>query len=399
MRIAMLVSGGVDSSVALKLLRDEGHDITAFYLKIWLEDEADFLASCPWEEDLRYARAVCKQVGVPLEVVPLQREYRERVIAYTLAETVAGRTPNPDVMCNGMIKFGAFLEYIDRNGRVFDKVATGHYARIANSETCARGETENGKRKTESNGDISDSVFENEKDFGSFEQVLLSAADPVKDQTYFLSRLTREQLSRALFPVGEYQKSAVREKARTWNLPTQSRPDSQGLCFLGKIEYRDFLHRYLGEREGDVVDTDTQSVVARHKGHWFYTIGQRHGLDLSGGPWYVTGKDAEKNIVFIAHRLKMPNVERDTFEVSDFRWLVSAEKRNMTREKEESERKKLFVKIRHGAERYACVADYADDAKTRLRVKLTEEKERGIAPGQFAVLYDGEVCLGSGVIC
>lgn len=413
MPIACLVSGGVDSSVALKLLADEGQSITAFYLKIWLEDETAFLGECPWEKDLEYARAVCKKLKVPLEIIPFQREYYDRVIAYTLSEVRLGRTPNPDVMCNSFIKFGAFLEWLDTQERKFDKVATGHYA-------CLRQVTGDGKRIRE-NESIKDEMQDTRYE-------LLVAKDPVKDQTYFLSWLTQEQLSRACFPVGVYTKQEVRKMAKEWDLPTKDRPDSQGLCFLGKIDYNDFVRHHLGEKEGDIVDAQTNQVLGQHKGYWFYTVGQRHGLDLSGGPWYVTGKDIERNIVYISHRLKMTRIERDIFEVSNFRFLSGnlsfprrrkpsamkfSEKKSwipclptgrptfarMTGEEDaEEKRKNIFIKIRHGEKRYPCSVEFLNDKKTYLRVKLLEDKERGIASGQFAVLYDGEVCVGSGII-
>ncbi len=376
MRIAVLVSGGVDSSVALKLLQDEGHTVLAFYLKIWLEDETAFLGECPWEEDMGYVRAVCKQLDVPLEIVPLQKEYHERVISYALSEVRAGRTPNPDVMCNSFIKFGAFSDWLKEKGITFDKVATGHYARVVpmiGSEKLKTKEMHGRKGRDQLS-----------------QYTLLTAADPVKDQTYFLSRLIQGQLSQALFPLGQYMKSEVRALAKEWSLPTKDRPDSQGLCFLGKINYADFVCHHLGEREGDIVNTDTGEVVGRHKGYWLYTIGQRHKLNLSGGPWYVTGKDVSKNIVLISHRLKMTNVERDTFEVEDFRWLVPMDILYKGAQ--------FKVKIRHGAQQYACVVEFLDTQKTCLRLQLLDHKERGIAPGQFAVLYDGERCLGSGVI-
>jgi len=375
MKIAVLVSGGVDSSVALKLLQDEGHDITAFYLKIWLEDETAFLGICPWEEDLTYVRSVCEQLDVPLRVIPLQKEYHERVIAYAFDEVKAGRTPNPDVMCNNQVKFGAFLECAemsgtDANGRgKFDKVATGHYARVEEAEQV-----------TSDKGQMT----EKRKFF-----YLKKSKDAVKDQTYFLSRLTQEQLSRALFPIGKYTKEEVRALAKQFNLPTKNRPDSQGLCFLGEINYDDFVRHHLGEREGDIVDTDSGKVLGHHQGYWFHTIGQRHGLDLPGGPWYVTGKDVEKNIVLVSHRLKMPMVERDTFEVENLHWL-SYDPRSVIRDM------RLTVKVRHGAREYVCTLEFLDAG--RARVHLLDAKERGIAPGQFAVFYDGDMCLGNGVI-
>ena len=214
MKIAVLLSGGVDSSVALRLLVEEGgHELRACYLKVWLEDDAVLAGDCPWEEDVRYVRAVCEQLGVPLEIVPLQTEYLEHVVDHALGELRAGRTPSPDILCNQRIKFGAFLERVGD----CDAVASGHYARVRR---------ENGRA------------------------VLLRAADPVKDQTYFLSSLCQQQLQGLLFPVGHLRKQEVRDLAARFQLPTKNRKDSQGICFLGKIDYREFVARRLGKREG-----------------------------------------------------------------------------------------------------------------------------------------------------
>jgi len=366
MRVACLVSGGVDSSLALALVRESGHEVTAFYLKIWLEDEAAFLGECPWEDDLAYVRKTCELLGVKLEVVPLQREYHERVISYALEEVKRGRTPNPDVLCNSTVKFGAFLDWLGANDREFDKVATGHYARVRAME--------HGTQNTE------------HKKGASIQ--LLASPDAVKDQTYFLSRLSPEQLAMAMFPIGKYTKDEVRKMARERELPSQDRPDSQGLCFLGEINYADFVRHHLGEKEGEIVDRETGKSIGKHRGHWFFTIGQRHGLDLSGGPWYVTGKDVEKNGVFVTHRLKMKDIEREEFLVEGMHWLVPAPE----------EDREITVKIRHGAARYRCAIKRQDGNGERLHVRLLDTKERGIAPGQFAVFYDGDLCLGSGVI-
>lgn len=404
MKIAMLVSGGVDSSVALKLLKDAGHDpvksrkngttghdVTAFYLKIWLEDETAFLGTCPWEEDLRYVRAVCKQLDVPLKVVPLQKEYHARVVAYALDEVRAGRTPNPDVLCNSFIKFGAFLEWLEcKGGRSrkdedvhatrFDKIATGHYARIRERRTRLR--------ESATDGQAANSEQKNGKDgLLTTNYQLLTSPDRVKDQTYFLSRLSGDQLARAMFPIGEYTKEQVREMARKFDLPTKDRPDSQGLCFLGEINYSDFVRHHLGEKEGDIINQENGEVIGRHKGYWFHTIGQRHGLDLSGGPWYVVDKDVSKNIVYVSHRLKMHKMERKEFKVSDLHSLASALSPLHSH--------LCTVKVRHGAREYPCELTLDGD---KGHVKLLEDVERGIAPGQFAVFYDGEVCLGSGII-
>lgn len=349
MRIAVLISGGVDSSVALALLRDKGYAVTAFYLKIWLEDEAASLGECPWEEDLRYVRSVCEKMNVELRVIPLQKEYHERVIIRALEEVRAGRTPNPDIWCNRAIKFGAFFDAIDQT---FDKIATGHYAQVEERN----------------------SVF-----------FLKKSADIVKDQTYFLSLLTQDQISRILFPIGGYTKFEVRALAKRYELSTASRSESQGLCFLGKVPYDEFIKLYVGEKKGDIVDMETKKILGKHSGYWFYTIGQRHGLNLSGGPWYVVGKNIQKNILYVSHRLKMTESERDTFIINGVHWISM---KPCT--------EKLSVKVRHGAMEYPCKIEWLGDDS--LRIYLTEHKERGIAPGQFAVLYDKELCLGSGII-
>lgn len=348
MKIAVLVSGGVDSSVALRLLQEQGHDITAFYLKIWLEDELSFLGTCPWEEDLAFVRAVCEQAHVPLEVISLQKEYLEQVVSYTIAEVKAGRTPNPDVLCNARIKFGAFYTKIDAS---FEKVATGHYAQVR-----------------EVNG-----VFE-----------LHAAPDLIKDQTYFLSHLTQEQLARACFPIGHLKKAEVRELAERFDLPNKIRKDSQGICFLGKLKFKEFVKYHLGTKNGAIIELETNNKLGMHEGFWFHTIGQRQGLGLAGGPWYVVAKDVHENIVYVSRNYYTDEKLRDRFIVSDFNWL--SEQPVLTT---------IQVKIRHGAQRYACTLEKIDDNRALV---ILNERDQGIAAGQFAVFYDQEHCLASAVI-
>lgn len=345
MKIAMLASGGVDSSVALRLLKDQGHDVTAFYLKIWLEDELSYMGECPWEEDLAYVRQICEEIDVPLQVVPMQKEYWDRVVNYTVAEAKAGRTPNPDVLCNQQIKFGQFYEKIDDS---FEKVATGHYAQVENLN----------------------------KYF-----VLKKAPDLIKDQTYFLAQLSQKQLSRALFPIGSYEKKEVRALAEKYNLPNKSRKDSQGVCFLGKIPFREFLKHHLDEMPGDFIDIETGEKIGEHKGFWFYTIGQRQGLGLSGGPWFVVGKDLNKNIVHIAQGYNPEAVYKDSFKISKIHSLT---------DEPEKIKGDLQVKIRHGQAIHDCFVD--GDLVT------LKEPVHGVAAGQFAVFYSGDTCLGSAMI-
>ena len=348
MKIAVLLSGGVDSSVALRLLKDEGHNVTAFYLKIWLQDEFSFLGECPWEEDLKYARAVCEQSNVPLKVIPLQTEYWDNVVSYTIREIKEGRTPNPDIFCNSLIKFGEFYDKIDDS---FEKVASGHYARVEEV---------------------------NKKYF------LKTSPDPVKDQTYFLAYLVQEQLSRALFPVGRFTKTEIRKLAQKYDLPTMARRDSQGICFLGQIKFNEFIKHHLGEIEGDIIEIDNGKVLGKHPGYYYYTIGQRSGLRLGGGPWFVVKKEVKNNIVYVSKENKI-ELECNQFNVGKLNWIIG----------KKPSKKDLKVKIRHGAHLYDCTIDWID--QETLKIKL-EKSDKGIAPGQFAVFYDGDFCLGGGVI-
>ncbi|MEE8143381.1 MAG: tRNA 2-thiouridine(34) synthase MnmA [Planctomycetota bacterium] len=349
MTTAVLLSGGVDSSVALRRLQDQGHDnLVAFYLKVWLEDELSYLGGCPWEEDLEYARSVCKTAGVPLEVVPLQAEYLERVVSYTIAELEAGHSPSPDILCNQHIKFGAFYEHLDGS---FEKVATGHYARIR-----------------EQNGRF----------------LLCRGLDPVKDQTYFLSHLKQAQLARCLFPIGELQKSEVRELAKEYSLPNSERPDSQGICFLGKIRYNDFVQHHLGEQPGEILEVETGRRLGEHRGYWFHTIGQRKGLGLGEGPWYVVRKDLAENVIYVSHHEQLAAQARNRFQARDPSWTVESPSPGPCQ-----------VKIRHSEHTYDANLQFI--TPERLDVELASE-DPGIAAGQFAVFYDGEVCLGGATI-
>ena len=347
---AVLLSGGVDSSVALKLLKEQGHNITAFYLKIWLEDELAYLGNCPWEQDLSYVKKVCEKENIPLQIIPLQQEYFDKVVSYAIAEIKAGRTPNPDIFCNHYIKFGSFLDYIDDS---FDYIASGHYAKVITNE----------------DGTV----------------VLTMSPDAIKDQTYFLSYLTQEQLKCLIFPLGDYTKEQVRELAQQFDLPTKDRKDSQGICFLGKLKFTDFIAHYLGTKVGDLIEFETGNKLGTHNGFYFYTIGQRQGLRLAGGPWYVVKKDPEKNIVYISRTYYDADKKRDSFIVKSCNWISGTA----------PDKKNLHVKMRHGAKKYDCTLELLPDNSARVTL---QENDQGIAPGQFAVFYDDTICLGAGVI-
>jgi len=349
MKIAVLVSGGVDSSVALHLLKNQGHDVEAFYLKIWLENEMSFLGECPWEEDLSYVEQVCKQCDVRLNIVPLQKEYYERVVDYTIDAVKNGLTPNPDMLCNREIKFGAFY---DKYGKNFDKIATGHYAQIK--------ELKNGEVK------------------------LMRAPDSVKDQTYFLAMMSQQQLQKAMFPIGYMQKSEVRQYAQDNKLATAKRKDSQGICFLGEISFVDFVKEHLGVRKGKFIEKETGDELGKHDGFYFYTIGQRRGIDINGGPWYVCDKDVAKNIIYLTHGYTGDDQRRDQFDVKNVNWIG-----------DNPVKKELQVKLRHGESFHDCTIDIVGACEAHVTLSA---KDPGITPGQYAVFYDGKYCLGGGVI-
>ncbi|KAH7560578.1 hypothetical protein JRO89_XS10G0048000 [Xanthoceras sorbifolium] len=363
LRVAVLVSGGVDSSVALRLLHAAGHSCTAFYLKIWFqEDFENFWSECPWEDDLKYARAVCDQVGVPLEVVHLTDEYWKNVVSYIIEEYRCGRTPNPDVLCNTRIKFGAFMDAI--SNMEFDYVASGHYANVIHPSAD---QTDN------------PSVLELSKDM-------------VKDQTYFLSHLSQAQLKRLIFPLGSIPKDEVRKLAAKFDLPNKDRKDSQGICFLGKIKFSDFVARHIGEMEGIILEAETGDFLGKHCGFWFYTIGQRQGLRLPGGPWYVVEKDVKNNVVFVSRNYYSFDKKRRLFRVGSLKWLSGLPPNEISQ---------LQCKVRHGPGFYDCslTFEHGEDGHKDVVVVLLSEDDQGLAAGQFAAFYQGRrKCIGSGVI-
>ena len=430
MNIAALLSGGVDSSVAVHLLCEQGLKPDLFYIKIGMDDDG---YSCPQEEDLEIVRAMARKYGLKHEVVDLQQEYWDQVVAYTIDKVRRGFTPNPDVMCNRLIKFGAFDQKV---GHLYDKTATGHYA---NTIKC---KSENVKFKIDSEADGCDSPYQNEweslcannSDFSLFPSTFLGTTpDPVKDQTDFLAQLEGWQVEHSLFPIGNMAKGEVRRIAEEAKLPSARRKDSQGICFLGKINYNEFIERFLGKKEGPIVEIETGKILGKHQGFWFHTIGQRKGLYLSGGPWFVVKKDIEQNIVYVSKgyqpeaQMKDELVMRDMhwitldpFEVSGFRFqvsdsfkfqIVSSSKDQVSCGNElKPETLKLetlkpapqpslpvLFKIRHVAELRSGHLTKRTDGSYYLKMA---EKTNGVAPGQFCVIYtpDARICLGSGEI-
>ncbi len=360
MKTAVLLSGGVDSSVALHLVKNREY-VRAYYLKIWLEDEASFLGNCPWEDDIAAASAVCEQIGVELAIVPLQLAYYDSVVTYVLEELREGRTPSPDIFCNQRIKFGAFFEEI---GDDVDQVVTGHYA---------------GLRR------FPDNWYH-----------LFQAPDSIKDQTYFLSHVNQKQLSRLFFPLGNMHKHEVRSLARKLALPNMDRPDSQGMCFLGNIKYPQFLKHYLGTGQGSIVEKESGKVLGKHEGAWFYTIGQRKGLGLGGGPWYVVGKDPE-NTVYVSHQNEIHAAFHKSFICVNPNWICGTEPTSLGK-------KDIRLKLRHGPKMIGCrlqplakPSGSGGGLGKSFAVHM-KEGDKGIAPGQFAVFYEGNECLGGAMI-
>lgn len=351
MQIAALISGGVDSAVGVHLLCEQGYKPDLFYIKIGMDTDDGL--SCTAEEDIELASATARKYGLKFDIIDLQKEYWEKVVAYTIGKVKQGFTPNPDVMCNKLIKFGCFEE---KAGYAYDKIMTGHYA-----STC----------------EIDGRTW------------LATAKDPVKDQTDFLAQIDYLQVSKLLFPLGGYTKQEIRDIAREAKLPSALRKDSQGICFLGKINYNDFLRRFLGERQGDIIEQETGKRLGTHNGFWFHTIGQRKGLGLSGGPYFVVEKDVEQNILYVSKGYHTEKQYGHRFTLTDFHFITA---NPFTPEQAE----RVCFKIRHTDTFHKGILITSPKGYTIE----SEEKLQGIAPGQFGVIYDAQahLCIGSGEI-
>ena len=349
-RVIVGLSGGVDSSVAALLEKEAGHEVVGVFMKNWEGDE-----ECRSREDLVDAAAVADVLGIELEAVNFAAEYRERVFASFLADYRAGRTPNPDVLCNSAIKFRAFLDHALALGA--DRIATGHYARVRRVD-------------------------------GRVE--LLKAADATKDQSYFLHRLTQEQLAPVSFPVGGLAKRRVREIARDAGLPTHAKRDSTGICFIGERPFREFLARYLPREPGPIV-TPAGREVGRHQGLAYYTLGQRQGLGIGGArgaseaPWFVAAKDPERNALVVVQGHDHPMLHASIVDAVDPHWIAGEAPSLPAR---------LAAKTRYRMADASCIVDTRGGA---LRAAF-DAPQFAPTPGQYLVLYDGEVCLGGAEI-
>ncbi|MFZ2904768.1 MAG: tRNA 2-thiouridine(34) synthase MnmA [Cyclobacteriaceae bacterium] len=387
-RVVVGLSGGVDSSVAAYLLKAQGYEVIGMFMKNWHDDSVTISDECPWLDDSNDAMIVAQHLGIPFQAIDLSVEYKERIVDYMFREYQAGRTPNPDVLCNREIKFDIFLKAALKLGA--DYVATGHYARKSELEI-------NGKK-----------VYR-----------LLAGKDPNKDQSYFLCQLTQEQLSKALFPVGELLKPEVREIAQKAGLATAAKKDSQGLCFIGKVHLPDFLQQRLEPKKGKVVAIDAQSpvyqngkqsgdlahvsepyhytkdlgkVVGDHNGAHYYTIGQRKGLKMGGfaEPMFVIGTDTNENIIYMGMGENHPGLYRKGLFIpnADEHWVRTDLQLNV------GESRDYFSRIRYRQQLEPCTLHKKEEG---LYI-IFDKPQKAITPGQFAAWYDGEELIGSGVI-
>ncbi|MBQ9069470.1 MAG: tRNA 2-thiouridine(34) synthase MnmA [Eggerthellaceae bacterium] len=357
------MSGGVDSSVAAALLVEQGFRVVGAYMKNWTLDVPGM--QCPWAEDLAYAKRTAVKLGIDLRVYDFQEAYKHDVVDYLVREYEAGRTPNPDVMCNQHVKFGLFLQTALEEG--FDYVATGHYAR----------------RPAVSPQGYQSTFL---TDVGSPGPQLMRAIDEHKDQTYFLYRMGGKALSRALFPLGGHTKDQVRAMAAERALPAANRPDSQGICFIGEAPIQDFLRMYVDPKPGKIIDADTRETVGAHDGALFYTIGQRKGLGVGGGqPYYVVGKDMGANVVYVSHDAQAQDLQASELALEDCTWLSG----------ESPAPGDYFVRTRHTGQLVLARFDPQGEANGHVRFGVPQER---VASGQSVVIYDGEVCLGGGIV-
>lgn len=389
-KVVIGLSGGVDSSVAAFLLKEQGHDLIALFMVNWHERVGNITSACTWEEDALIAQMVAKKLDIPFHIVDLSVDYKKRVVDYMFAEYQAGRTPNPDVLCNREIKFDTFLEEALKFDADF--VATGHY--------CRKSETLVNKKP----------VYQ-----------LLAGKDPNKDQSYFLCQLSQLQLSKAMFPVGDLLKPEVREIARKQNLPTAERKDSQGICFVGKVDLPTFLQQQLEPKKGNTIEIDADfinkkkqvevseenyrklcfpfpykpwngKIIGEHQGAHFYTIGQRKGLNIGGHkePLFVIGTDVQRNIVYVGEGQEHPGLHRKGLFIAaaDMHWIRT----DLAMQTGEMKDYDIRIRYRQPLEKGTI------HLKEEGAYFIFENEQRGITPGQFAAWYDGDELIGSGVI-
>jgi tRNA-uridine 2-sulfurtransferase len=350
-RVLLGMSGGVDSSVSAILLLEQGYEVIGAFMKNWSDSDID--SECSWRTERRDALRVTAQLGIEFHTFDYEEEYREEVYEYMISEYEAGRTPNPDVLCNKYMKFGYLLREAEKLD--CDFIATGHYARIDRDDGLSH---------------------------------LLAGVDQNKDQSYFLCQLNQDQLEKVLFPIGELQKSRVREIAHDYDLVVADKKDSQGICFVGKVKMQDFLQERIPEEEGNIVTTSGE-IIGTHKGHACYTIGQRTGLGLGGGtPYYIVERRAEKNEIVVALGDEDPALFKSKLIATDLAETVDG---NLVKYAGQA----IQARIRYRQALQGCQFSRNDDGSLSV---VFDEAQRAVAPGQFIAFYDGEELLGSGVI-
>jgi len=353
-KIVVGLSGGVDSAVTAWLLKQAGHEVVGVFMKNWEADDLE--DDCPIAQDFRDVMAIAEVLQIDVELVNFSREYQDRVFAYFLAEYRAGRTPNPDVLCNAEIKFKAFLDHAMALGAEF--IATGHYARLEGASPGRK---------------------------------LHKATDANKDQSYFLYRLNQHQIARALFPLGELPKPKVRELARQADIPVAEKKDSTGICFIGERPFREFLQRYMPIQPGDMV-TPEGKIMGRHQGLMHHTLGQRKGLGIGGVkggeegvPWFVAGKDLARNELIVVAGHEHPLLLAKTLQAADLSWIGPSPEVG----------KRYSAKTRYRQHDAACQISVLTET---MMTVCFDQAQWAVTPGQSVVLYEGDVCLGGGII-
>lgn len=353
------LSGGVDSSVSAALLKEQGYDVTGVFIKVW---QPEFVR-CNWREDRLDAMRVCAKLEIPFKDLDLEEEYKKEVFDYMVSEYKKGKTPNPDVMCNKNIKFGGFLKFALDNGADF--IATGHYAKVYRQK----------QKKIK----------------------MLAGEDKNKDQSYFLWALNQEQLKHTFFPIGDIKKIQVRKLAKKFDLLTAEKKDSQGLCFVGMIDLKDFLKRFIPEEKGKVLNEEG-NIIGEHDGSYYFTIGQRHGFLVTkktpdDRPYFVVSKDTEKNIIIVSQNLQTEkNLDKKELTISSINW-ISGEKPDLT--------KKYQARIRYRQPLQDCKIEIFENSmknKESLVKVVFDSPQKSISSGQSLVVYDKETCIGGGII-
>ena len=352
-KILVGLSGGVDSAVSLYLLKKQGYQVEAAYMKCFSE-KINLKGQCPWKEDRLMAYRIATQLKVPIRTLDFEKQYHQKVVDYIFSAYKKGLTPNPDILCNNEIKFKLFLDSAQKLG--FDKIATGHYARLSHDK---------------------------------FGYHLLRGQDSNKDQSYFLSGLTQKQLSLAIFPLGELKKPAVRRIATKAKLANADRPDSQGICFIGKINLKTFLSQKIKPSKGNILDTAGHKL-GTHQGVWYYTIGQRKGLNLSGGPWYIVEKDIKKNIIVVG-RIDDQELYKNVIQIGNLHWLVKEYKLPLKAQAQ--------IRYRQPAQNVMISQEPHKSSLTKgLYFATFKNQQKGVASGQILAIYKKDELIGSGDI-